>query len=196
MRLARADSQAGQTSEAQAVTERDLHTFVRQHYDRLFRAARFMSGDLSVAEDLVQETFLAAAESLERFQGRSSAYTWLYGILLNKFRRWLRRRGSAALSLQHPIGRDDGRAEDLLESHSPSPGQTAERHEDIERVRAVMQELSADHRSVITLRFMEGLSYEEVARTLDCPVGTVKSRIHYALLKMGKQLGGDQDEGG
>jgi len=171
------------------VNEKIFGKLVDEHYDRIFRAARFMCGDVVAAEDLVQETFLAAAESLKSFEGRSSTYTWLYGILLNKFRRWLRRKQATAISLQTMVG--DGeqeRSEVILQSDYPSPPETAERSEAIEQVRSAIQELSADHRSVITLRYIEGMSYEEIAEVLDCPIGTVKSRIHYALQKIAKWL--------
>jgi RNA polymerase sigma-70 factor (ECF subfamily) len=171
------------------VTEQSLRKLVSQHYDRLFRAARFMCGDLSVAEDLVQDTFLAAAKSLKKFEGRSSTYTWLYGILLNKFRHWLRRKDAAVASLHMASAEDGGAApEDFLAADSPGPDQLAERAEAARLVRSVVDELSEDHRSVVTLRFGEGMSYEDIARALDCPVGTVKSRIHYALLRIGEKL--------
>jgi len=171
------------------VTEQSLRRLVRLHYDRLFRAARFMCGNVSVAEDLVQDTFLAAAKSLKTFEGRSSPYTWLYGILLNKFRQWLRRKDSAAapLHMGHPDG-EGAAPEDFLPSSLPGPEELAERSEAARMVRAVLDELSEDHRSVVTLRFIEGLSYEEIAEAIDCPIGTVKSRIHYALRKIGERL--------
>jgi len=171
------------------VTEQSLRKLVRQHYDRLFRAARFMCGDLSAAEDLVQDTFLAAAKSLKNFEGRSSVYTWLYGILLNKFRHWLRRKDATTVSL-HLSGSEDGGAApaDSLASQHPGPDQLAEREEMAHLVRDVIDTLSEGHRSVVTLRYIEGLSYEEISRALDCPIGTVKSRIHYALLRIGEKL--------
>lgn len=177
-----------------AVSKKRFRELVEEHYDRLFRAARFMCGDVSAAEDLVQETFLAAAESIGSFKGRSSIYTWLYGILLNKFRRWLRRKSGGALSLQAMVEDEErGRGEEVLETDYPGPPENAERNEAVELVRDAIQELSADHRSVVTLRYVEGMSYEEIAEALDCPLGTVKSRIHYALQRIGKQLG--QSEG-
>jgi RNA polymerase sigma-70 factor (ECF subfamily) len=175
--------------EARAVTEQSLRKLVRQHYDRLFRAARFMCGDVTAAEDLVQDTFLAAAASLKNFEGRSSTYTWLYGILLNKFRHWLRRKDAAVASLHLPGAEDGGAApEEFLPSRDPGPEQLAERQELTRIVRDVVDGLSADHRSVVTLRFVEGMSYEEIAAALDCPIGTVKSRIHYALLRIAEKL--------
>lgn len=166
-----------------------LRDLVEDHYDRLFRAARFMCGDLNAAEDLVQETFAAAATSLRRFKGRSSPYTWLYGIMLNKFRRWLRKKGRRPLSLHAPAGDEEsGSAAQILPDDAPLPEERAQSREAAALVRDAIEELSADHRMAIELRFVEDLPYEEIARILDCPVGTAKSRVHYALRRIGDLL--------
>lgn len=175
------------------MSEQDFHRLVEEHYDRLFRAAQFMCGDLTAAEDLVHDTFLAAGRSLKHFQGRSSPYTWLYGIMLNKFRRQLRRKGRRPLSLQAMAGDgDEGQGAELLPAASPGPPERMERKEAARHVREAIQELSPEHRAVITLRFVEGLPYGEIARMLDCPVGTVKSRIHYALQNIERHLRPDE----
>jgi RNA polymerase sigma-70 factor (ECF subfamily) len=171
------------------VADLDFQALVEEHYDRLFRAARFMCGDVQAAEDLVQETFLAAGETLDRFEGRSSPYTWLYGILLNKWRRYLRGQNRRTFSLQSMAWDDQpGDAADLVPSDLPGPPDHAEEHEAAERVRRAIAQLPEDHRAVVILRFVEDLSYQEIGQMLDCPLGTVKSRIHYALKKIGKEL--------
>ncbi len=167
----------------------DFNELVEEHYDRLFRAAQFMCGDPQAAEDLLHETFVAAAGALKRFEQRSSVYTWLYGILLNKFRRWIRRRKRPVYSLQRMgEGPDRRPAEEQVESQGPGPVQRVEQLEAAERVREAVEELPPEHRVVITLRFIEDLSYQEIADIVDCPLGTVKSRIHYALKKIGDRL--------
>lgn len=172
------------------MAEVDFQAIVEEHYDRLFRAARFMSGDDQVAEDLTHETFLAAADALERFEGRSSVYTWLYSILLNKFRRWIRRRKKPVYSLHRMAEEQDDRpTAELVEEQRPGPVSRLESRETAEEVRDAVSKLSADHREVIALRFVEGLSYQEIAEIIDCPLGTVKSRIHYALKQIGEMLG-------
>jgi RNA polymerase sigma-70 factor, ECF subfamily len=171
------------------VADLDFQALVDEYYDRLFRAARFMCGDTLAAEDLVQETFLAAGQTIERFEGRSSPYTWLYGILLNKWRRWLRSQNRRVFSLQN-MAWDDERASaaELVESDLPGPADRAQEQEAAERVRRAIEQLPEDHRAVVVLRFVEDLSYQEIGQILDCPLGTVKSRIHYALKKIGKEL--------
>lgn len=162
--------------------EEEFRSLVEENYDRLFRAARFMCNDDQAAEDLVQDTFLAAADARDRFEGRSSDYTWLYGILLNKFRRWVRRQKRSFLSLQLLGGTDeDSTGTPPVETDRPGPVQRLLRQEDIEQVREAIDDLSADHRAVVTLRYVEDMSYEEIAEAVDCPLGTVKSRMHYAL---------------
>lgn len=170
----------------------EFQDLVDDYYDRLFRAARFMCGNSQVAEDLVQDSFLAAARSLHRFEHRSSAYTWLYGILRNKFRRWLRKKDGRMVSV-HALMGDGGEQEGTgLDSWADpdlqGPEEVLEHDETIERVREAITQLSDDHRTIITMRFVDEMSYQQIAEILDCPIGTVKSRIHYALSGMGDML--------
>jgi RNA polymerase sigma-70 factor (ECF subfamily) len=118
--------------------------------------------------------------------------------MLNKFRRWLRRKGRAPLSLQAVGSEEESRpAEQILPADGPLPEETAEKREAAQMVREALDYLSPDHRTAIELRFIEDLSYEEIGRVLGCPVGTAKSRVHYALRKIGAQLGpGMAEEGG
>jgi len=173
--------------------KQSLDKLARAHYDRLFRAALFLCNDASVAEDLVQETFLAAIRSLGSFEGRSSHYTWLYGILLNKFRAWLRRRDGRIAIGDLPAGEGTADAAELIADEGPGAEQNVARREAAEVVRQALDELPAHHRSVLVLRYLERMSYQEVADTLGCSLGTVKSRIHYALRKIGGKLKGRPD---
>jgi RNA polymerase sigma-70 factor (ECF subfamily) len=137
-----------------------------------------------VAEDLVQETFLAAAKSFDSFKGRSSFYTWLYGIFMNKFRsrlRKMKRRSSIAETAGEAIL--SSLPDDMPEAHD-----LIEKEERAGAIREVIDELPLHHKSVITLRYIEGMSYENIADVLDCSLGTVKSRIHYALKKVAVKL--------
>ena len=170
--------------------KRSLETLARTHYQRLFGAALFMCGRSDSAEDLVQETFLAAAQSLDSFEGRSAEYTWLYGSLLNKFRGWLRRRGNnAPLSLQRIAERMNmSSSAEFLVSGAPGAPEQMEREEAAALVRESLDELPEHHRSVLVLRFLDGMSYQEIAEALDCSLGTVKSRIHYALQTIAERM--------
>jgi len=155
----------------------------------IFRAAVFLCGDELAAEDLVQDTFLAATESLKRFEERSSLYTWLYGILLNKFRGWLRRQTIPNISLESIWHEDDSTTgEEVFSTQEPGPLEVLEAKEDQDLVRQELRKLPEHHRSVLMLRFVEGMSYDQIANTLGCSIGTVKSRIHYGLKRMGHRL--------
>ncbi len=174
------------------VPKYDLPTLVDEYYDRLFRAALFLTSSTTVAEDLVQDTFLVAVKSLKSFQGRSAIYTWLYGILYNKYRQWLRRRDKHVISLDAPgDGADDrGSARgDTLTSDVPQPLDAIQSEETAQQVRRAIETLSPDHRAVVTMRFVDGLPYKEISRIVGSPVGTIKSRMHYALAALADILG-------
>jgi len=174
------------------VSRYDLSTLVDEHYDRLFRAALFLTSSTTVAEDLVQDTFLVAVKSLRNFEGRSAVYTWLYGILYNKYRQWLRRRDKHVLSLDAPFGdtgERGGARGDALASGAPQPLDLIQGEERAEQVRRAVAALSPDHRIVVTMRFVDGLAYKEISRIVGSPVGTIKSRMHYALASLAEMLG-------
>lgn len=152
-----------------------------------------MCGRADSAEDLVQETFLAAIKSLRSFKGKSSHYTWLYGIMLNKFRAWLRGK-KGVVSLQD-LARSEGEskgADELVADDAPGAFEQVSRRETARIVRAAIQSLPTHHRSVLALRYLESMSYQEIAEALSCSLGTVKSRVHYALRRVGMELGSSE----
>ena len=148
----------------------------RQHTATLWRCALALGKDRHWADDLVQETLVEAWRSLARFDGRCRFSTWLYGILRHRFLKG--RRNHFALSLSEP----EALGQKL--STIPSPDRAAEVSEDAYQIRQAVASLPEDHRLVIELRFFAGASLDEIAATLDCPLGTVKSRLHYALSKL------------
>jgi RNA polymerase sigma-70 factor (ECF subfamily) len=124
--------------------------------------------DPTVAEDLIQEVFLAVWNGASRFRGHSTVKTWMYKIAHYQAVSWLRR------NARGPASSVDERAStvDLLD-------QTHD-HWVRDQVRQALRQLSPDHRAVVELTFYHGLSYQEIAEVLSCPVGTVKSRMSYA----------------
>lgn len=174
-------------------TKSDLEKLARDYYDRLFRAALFMCGSNAAAEDLVQETYLAAATSLDSFEGRSSVYTWLYGIMRNKFRAYLRSKHHQ-VSLQQLAEESAGAdASELVGADEPGAHEQSVRRETAEIVREALDALPPHHRDVLALRYLERMSYKEIADALGCSLGTVKSRIHYALRSIALSLGDEQE---
>ncbi len=181
-----------QRAEAAVNQDHSLEQLAHDHYDRLFRAAVFMCGREDAAEDLVQETFLGAARSLKSFEGRSSRYTWLYGIMLNKFRAWLRnKKGPISLQDLARHGDEEGDPADMLPDDDVGVLHRVASRETAEIVRAAIQRLPAHHRDVLVRRYLEKMSYEDIARALSCPLGTVKSRVHYALKRIALEI--DED---
>ena len=163
----------------------DVEQAVRDHLPRLYRAALLLTGDPWEADDLAQEVFLVAASCPERFSGRCAPYTWLYGILLNLNRRRRRRSRLRQRKLR------------LLSQHRPSalPEQASARVQQQEfqgTLWALVHKLPAAQREAVVLRFAEQLKYEEIAQVMQCPLGTVKSRLYHALrtLRAWMQQGG------
>jgi RNA polymerase sigma-70 factor, ECF subfamily len=143
------------------------------------------------ALDIVQDTFIKAYQSLDKFKGDSSFYTWVYRIAVNLCIDHQRRE-----SRYVQLGADaDDAGDDVV---PPSP-EEIERNEPFERTRSAeigvhlsqaINELTAEHRAVILLREVDGLSYEEISQVLECPKGTVMSRLHYARRHLQTRLQG------
>jgi len=132
------------------------------------------------AEDITQEAFIKAYRALPSFRGDSAFYTWLYRIAINTAKNSLvarrKRLVDYDLDLQDP---DDYTAQVLLK-HSDTPERLLLTEEIRQTVQEAMKALPDDLREAITLRELDGLSYEEIAEVMDCPVGTVRSRIFRA----------------
>lgn len=140
------------------------------------------------AEDIAQEAFIKAYRALPFFRGESAFYTWLYRIAANTAKNVLassrRRLVDYDLDLQDP---DDYAAQVLLKD-SDTPEGMLLTEEIRQTVTEAMQQLPDDLREAITLRELEGLSYEEIAEVMECPVGTVRSRIFRAREAIDKKL--------
>ena len=166
---------------------------VRRYQDRLLTALFQVSGSRDEAEDVVQEAFVTAYLKLTSFAGGSSFYTWLYRIAFNTaISRRRKRRGES--SIEH--------TRDLVGSEPADACEAAEdrllRQERAGQVRRALARLPDEFRSVLVLREMEGCDYDTIARILELPVGTVRSRLHRARLQLKEQLLAvleDRDEG-
>lgn len=140
---------------------------VRLHFDRIYRLAHTLAGPAAAA-DLAQETFLAAVKSFSRFRGDAQISTWLISILRNQFSLHLRGRKKWALA---PLAEEGER----LPAPEP-PSIEGEVRDLLERVKELPEEL----RTPLVLFHVEGLSYADIAQAMDCPVGTVRSRLFEA----------------
>ena len=140
--------------------------------------SRYIS-DSGEVEDVTQEAFIKAYRALERFRGDSAFYTWLYRIAANAAKNYLvakGRRPRSAASIEDAEAFD----EFGFSSDSGSPEAIAMGDELVSAVDAAMQALPEELRAALTLRELEGLSYDDIAEVLGCPVGTVRSRIFRA----------------
>ena len=157
----------------------------RVHGTRLLRQAMALCGNLTLAEDLAQDTLVEAWKCLHRYNGRCQFFTWLCAILLNRYRNILRENRLRPAST--PGARDQDEFEKHignLADHAALPDQAVELREQAALVRQCIQALPAKHQQVIYLRFYVDDSLEGIAAALGCSVGTVKSRLFHALDKL------------
>lgn len=157
---------------------------VRAYQDRILNVCWRMCGRREDAEDLTQETFVRAFLQVHRFEGKSQFYTWVYRIAVN-LALSARRRPAIARTASLDGGRDgyrenrdgDGRHRPVASSDR-APIDAAVANESRDLVAAALEQLEPDHRTVVVLRDLDGLDYDEIAEILDVPRGTVKSRLH------------------
>lgn len=165
-----------------------------KYHRRAFAVAMGVVKNEDDALDAVQEAFVKVHKNIHKFQGSSSFYTWLYRIVMNvsidHVRRTSRRKNldfdERALHEESEVAGDGALVPSVTNAN---PGKAALRRELGSAIQAALQELPEHHRAVIILREIEGMSYEEMAETLDVPKGTVMSRLFHARKKMQASLG-------
>lgn len=156
---------------------------VTRYQDRLYTAMISVVGSTDEAEDVVQESFIQAYLKLDTFQRNSRFFTWLYRIAFN-YALARRRRNRGHLSLDE--GREIAGSEPA--SKIERPDSRMSRDEDVRLVHEALAELSEDHRSILVLREMEDMAYEEIADVLHISIGTVRSRLNRARFALKQQL--------
>lgn len=146
-------------------------------YGLLFRITQ----DAEEASDLTQETFLSALKAISKFRGEADLKTWLFRIAINesrnRFRWWKRRRRDVTISLDVTIGESDTPLSETFSSDALNPEEKTLRGEREKILREALNDLPEIFREAVVLCDIEGLSYEEIAQTLEVNIGTVKSRI-------------------
>lgn len=160
--------------EAAARGDRDAAgALVRAHYADVFRfCARQVGPDW--AADAAQETFVTMSRSLSKFEGRSDFRTWLFGIARRHCLAIARKRRREPLAIEGWL------------HEQPAPGMPCP--VEAEALRAALRSLSEEHREAVLLHEVEGLTYEQIAEVAGVPVGTVKSRLHYAFASLRRAL--------
>lgn len=157
---------------------------ISAHQERVFNVAYRLMGNYEEALDLTQEVFLNCFRKIGSFKGDSALSTWLYRITVNTAKnRWKyqQSRGMKKTeSIDSPNPEQDEKVLTELPSPNPGPSDVASGRETISRFEECLQKLPEEYREVLVLRYIEELSYEEIAEILRISLGTVKSRIHRA----------------
>jgi len=161
-------------------------TFLEKNAQLVYNLALRLTGNPFDAEDLAQDALLRALKALPSFRGESAPATWVYRITVNTWKNRVRSEKRRSFWKTLPLhmffgGEDEeGGAERSLPADEPPPDAGLEREAAAQAVQNALMTLDEEGRAVIVLRDIEGLSYEEIARSLSLPTGTVKSRISRA----------------
>jgi len=172
----------------QRVQAGDVSAFdvlIQKYRERLFAIIYNLTANLEDASDLAQEAFIKAFRSIGSFKGDSSFFTWLYRIAVNASLTHLKRnrlrRFFSFENLSEEVSQSDlvEALTDKLQADKPTIIKELQ-----EKLNEALQRLSLKHRTVVILFEIEGLSHQEIAQVMNCSVGTVRSRLHYAKLQL------------
>jgi RNA polymerase sigma-70 factor, ECF subfamily len=166
---------------AQRGDKRAFELLVAKYQRKLGRLLSRLVRDPAEVEDVTQEAFIKAYRALPSFRGESAFYTWLYRIGINTAKNYLvamGRRAPTSTGFDHEEAENFEDAEQLRDTATPENELIGKQI--AATVNRAMEQLPEDLRTAITLREIEGLSYEEIAAAMDCPIGTVRSRIFRA----------------
>ncbi len=180
------DADASLVARMRAGEEAACREFVDAHRDRIITLVARVSGSPADAEDLAQEAFLKAFAALDRFEGGSALFTWLYRIAVNvahDFRAHRRRR--PVVSIDGP----EGPIVDAVDDGGEPPDARLARSERAAAVHSALERLPEPFRTTLVLRELQGHTYEEIATLLRVSIGTVESRIFRARCKLRDLLG-------
>jgi RNA polymerase sigma-70 factor (ECF subfamily) len=155
---------------------------VLKYRERVYGVVYNLTSNREDAADLTQDAFIKAFQSINRFQGQSSFFTWLYRIAINSTLTHLRKQRLRTFFSLEKVDEDDRASAEVVAALTDATGadRGAFTHELQEKLNEAMQKLSIKHRTVITLFEIDGLSHQEIADVMNCSVGTVRSRLHYA----------------
>jgi RNA polymerase sigma-70 factor (ECF subfamily) len=167
-----------------AAREGDMQAFDALFYrykDGIFRLGLAITKDPSAAEEIVVDTFARAHRAIARLEPEGSLRPWLYRVAVNLSYNRRPRKGLVMSTLEDVH-------EESLTSDDRSPSSLAELKELRDIVLAAVDTLGPKHKVVVVLHYLNGLNLAEIAQVVDCPVGTVKSRLHYALRRLRTHL--------
>jgi RNA polymerase sigma-70 factor (ECF subfamily) len=201
-REAAAAEDAALVERARAGDHEAFRALYQRYHRRVYSLAYGVVQNADDALDVVQDGFIKAHRHLDKFEGNSSFYTWLYRIVMNLSIDHIRKHKRARHvdfddSIDH--GDEGGLGEDSLVPRmlGQNPGKSLARKEIREQIGKALEELSENHRAVLVMRELDGMSYEEMAQAMQCSKGTIMSRLFHARRNMQKRLleymGGQKD---
>lgn len=191
-RRAEAEADAILVRRIQAGEVARFDDLVVKYRERIWGVIYHMTSNREDAADLAQDVFIKAFQSLNRFQGQSAFFTWLYRIAVNATINHLEKSKLRRFFSLEAV-RDDGESASLLDrlpDNSVQSDRAACLSELQQKLNEAMQKLSIKHRTVVTLFEIDGLSHEEIAEVTGSSVGTVRSRLHYAKQQLQAELKG------
>ncbi|MFC1835080.1 sigma-70 family RNA polymerase sigma factor [Thermodesulfobacteriota bacterium] len=185
------DQDKGTVEECRRGSRKAFDILVEKYYKRIYNLAYRFVNDSEEASDLTQEIFTAAYQNLKRFRGDSKFSTWLFQIAANRGKnrfKYLKRRGYFANRSQGDGQGDRDSYQRELPDNTSNPENLLAGKELQKLVRDAIDELDPDHKEIVILRDIEGFSYDEIAKILNLPEGTTKSRLHRARMVVKEKL--------
>ncbi len=170
------ESESNDAALVERVRQHDLSalgSLFDRYYAQVYRTAAAITHDSAVADDIAQDCFLKLYRYADRIDTSLPLAPWLYRVTVNLSYTWITRQKRRRVSLEAVV-------DSLMSPVWHSPDHVAERNELQNQVHQAIRELNFNQRVVVVLHYLSGLSLEEIAEVLDCPVGTVKSRLYYA----------------
>ena len=159
---------------------------VERYQDRLYNSLSKILGSAEDARDVAQDTFVHAFLKLSTFRGNAAFYSWLFRIAINAAVSQKRKTRHVSASID--AVRERTGLEPTDQHPDSQPSRPLELSECQAQVRTALAQISEEYRTVLVLKEMEGLKYEEIAQIIDCPIGTVRSRIHRARSELRRKL--------
>lgn len=169
--------------------KRAFELLVAKYQRKIFRLLSRLIRDPAEIEDVAQEAFIKAYRALPNFRGESAFYTWLYRIAINTAKNYLAAQGRrAATATESDLGENESLDDTDQLCDVATPDAVLLSKQVAEAVNRAIEKLPEDLRTAIVLRELEGLSYEEIADAMNCPIGTVRSRIFRAREAIANEL--------
>lgn len=158
-----------------------FEALISSYQKKVYNIAYRMLGNIDDASEIAQEVFIKIFRSIRQFKGEAAFSTWVYKIAVNMCLDELRKRKkSRSVYIDEAVRLEDGEVEKQIPGEMPSPEEMTEKNELRGIVENAIKLLDEKHRCVVVLRDIQGMSYEEIAQILNCPLGTIKSRINRA----------------